>query len=61
MDIQNALFFGEEARDFLEMNVIQGTRTDNGRVRFKPRREHAINSEQAINVENANKVGGSCG
>lgn len=66
VEIQNAIFFGEEARDFLETNIIQvaaaqqGTLAASGNYRFKPRRENAVSSEQAMNVNK--KVGaGGCG
>ncbi len=66
VEIQNAIFFGEEARDFLETNIIQvdssqqGTLGPSGNYRFKPRRENAVSSEQAMNV-NAKVGAGGCG
>lgn len=64
VEIQNAIFFGEEARDFLETNIIQvgatqqGTLGASGNYRFKPRRENAVSSEQAMSVEAKAGAGG---
>lgn len=44
MEIQEKIFFGEEVRDFLEVNVMQGTLQENGNYRFKARSEHGVGS-----------------
>lgn len=38
IEIQNKVFIGEEARDFLETAVIQGNLQDSGKYRFKVRK-----------------------
>jgi complex III assembly factor LYRM7 len=40
--IQEKLFFGEEVREFMQYNMIQGNLQDNGNYRFKVRPEHAM-------------------
>lgn len=40
--IQNQIFFGEEARDFLKTNIIQGIAQTNGNYRFKAKPEHSM-------------------
>lgn len=38
VQIQEKIYVGEEAKDFLESNVIQGNLQENGNYRFKIRR-----------------------
>ncbi|KAL4435274.1 hypothetical protein ABPG74_017366 [Tetrahymena malaccensis] len=40
--IQDHIFFGEEIRDMLENNLMQGNLQQNGNYRFKARPEHAM-------------------
>jgi complex III assembly factor LYRM7 len=40
--IQDKIFEGEEVRDFLEVNVMQGTLQESGNYRFKARPEHGV-------------------
>lgn len=40
--IQDKIFEGEEIRDFLEVNVMQGTLQNSGNYRFKARPEHGV-------------------
>lgn len=49
IDIQQKIFFGEEVRDFLEVNIMQGTLQQNGNYRFKARSQHGMGS--SINDE----------
>ena len=49
IDIQQKIFFGEEVRDFLEVNIMQGTLQQNGNYRFKARPQHGMGS--SINDE----------
>lgn len=44
VEIQEKIFFGEEVRDFLEVNVMQGKLQENGNYRFKARSEHSVGS-----------------
>lgn len=44
VEIQDKIFFGEEVRDFFEVNVMQGTLQENGNYRFKARSEHGVSS-----------------
>ena len=44
VEIQQKIFFGEEARDFLEVNIMQGTLQESGNYRFKARPEHGVGS-----------------
>jgi complex III assembly factor LYRM7 len=44
VEIQEKIFFGEEVRDFLEVNVMQGNLQENGNYRFKARSEHGVGS-----------------
>jgi complex III assembly factor LYRM7 len=44
VDIQEKIFFGEEVRDFLEVNLMQGTIQNSGNYRFKARPEHGMGS-----------------
>jgi hypothetical protein len=37
VEIQEKIFFGEEVRDFFEVNVMQGTLQESGNYRFKAR------------------------
>ncbi|KAM3135576.1 hypothetical protein pb186bvf_012247 [Paramecium bursaria] len=48
--IHEHIFFGEESRDFLENNIIQGKLQNNGNYRFKAKPEHAI--QDPININN---------
>ncbi|CAD8104078.1 unnamed protein product [Paramecium sonneborni] len=41
--IQNHIFFGEEAREFLENHLISGKLMPNGRYRFKAQPQHSMN------------------
>ena len=44
VEIQEKIFFGEEVRDFLEVNLMQGTLQESGNYRFKARSEHGMGS-----------------
>ena len=44
VEIQEKIFFGEEVRDFLEVNLMQGTLQESGNYRFKARPEHGMGS-----------------
>lgn len=44
IEIQEKIFFGEEVRDFFEVNVMQGRLQENGNYRFKARSEHGVGS-----------------
>jgi complex III assembly factor LYRM7 len=39
IQVQNKIFFGEEVREFLDTNMIQGKLQENGNYRFKARPE----------------------
>lgn len=41
--IQQHIFFGEEAREFLKNHLIQGNLQPNGRYRFKAKPQHSMN------------------
>lgn len=44
VEIQDKIFIGEEARELLRVNVMQGTVQPSGVVRLKARREHCLSS-----------------
>lgn len=44
VEIQNKVFFGEEVRDFLQVNLMQGKQNEKGQIRLKARPEHAVGS-----------------
>ena len=42
VEIQKQIFFAEDARSFLENNLISGRLQDNGRYRFKAKPQHSM-------------------
>lgn len=44
VEIQNKIFEGEECRDFLQVNVMQGHVQDNGNFRLKARPAHGVSA-----------------
>mmetsp|Transcript_4759 Transcript_4759/g.5198 ORF Transcript_4759/g.5198 Transcript_4759/m.5198 type:complete len:118 (-) Transcript_4759:67-420(-) len=40
--VQNFIFYGEEIRDFLDVNLIQGNIQPSGHYRLKVRKEHGL-------------------
>ena len=42
IEVQNKIFFGEEVLDIFKQQVMQGQIKDDGKVRYKAKKEHAM-------------------